>query len=76
MTQRIDIRAGDNKTNSGDSREARPWVSVWFDCCKMYQRVYRNVAGTAYVGRCPRCLASVTLKVGPGGTASRSFTAR
>ncbi|NLX14963.1 MAG: hypothetical protein GXY44_15115 [Phycisphaerales bacterium] len=54
----------------------RPWIGVQFECCDVYARVYRNQEATAYVGRCPRCLRKVQVRVGPGGTDTRMFRAR
>lgn len=54
----------------------RPFVSVQFACCSVYQRIYRNAAGTAYEGRCPKCGVPVRFVVGQGGTESRSFIVR
>lgn len=54
----------------------RPWIGIRFDCCGAYARVYRNPDATVYVGRCPHCLQTVTLRVGPGGTDQRFFVAR
>jgi len=59
----------------GAGLQGRPWVGIRFDCCGVYARVYRNREGTAYRGRCPRCLRAITLMVGPGGTDARFFVA-
>ncbi|HBS28614.1 MAG TPA: hypothetical protein DEB06_03985 [Phycisphaerales bacterium] len=52
------------------------WLGVWFRCCHIYARLYRNAQGTRYTGACPRCGSSVSAKVGPGGTSQRFFEAR
>jgi hypothetical protein len=54
----------------------RPFLSVHFACCGVYQRVYRDPGGKAYHGRCPRCARAVTFAVGEGGTSARSFVVR
>lgn len=54
----------------------RPFLSVLFECCGVYQRVYRDADGAAYNGRCPRCGSPVTFHVGASGTSSRFFRVR
>jgi hypothetical protein len=54
-------------------RSKRPFLSVHFACCGVYQRVYRDQGGKAYRGRCPRCARAVTFAVGEGGPTARSF---
>ena len=55
---------------------ARPYVSILFECCNVYARVYRRPDDDAYHGRCPKCLRPVRLRVGPDGTPARIFRAR
>ncbi len=50
-------------------------MGITFKCCNVYTRIYVNKAGTAYVGYCPKCAVKVELKIGPGGTDARFFTA-
>lgn len=61
--------------NAAPTLRNRPWLAVHFKCCQVYTRIYRNAAGTAYEGRCPRCGSPVNASVGPGGTRNRFFTA-
>lgn len=49
------------------------YLGIMFNCCSVYSRIYKNKDGTAYVGRCPRCLKNVRIPVGEGGTSERFF---
>ncbi len=57
-------------------RQPRPYLSVLFSCCSVYQRIYRSPNATTYAGRCHKCGATVSFPVGPGGTSSRFFIAK
>jgi hypothetical protein len=46
---------------------------VLFECCSVYQRIYRDPNGKSYTGRCPRCLKPIRFLVGETGTACRDF---
>ncbi|HWB08027.1 MAG TPA: hypothetical protein VG826_02195 [Pirellulales bacterium] len=74
--------AGENLDLSSDPPEpgggasaSRPFVGIHFACCDVYTRVYVNRKATAYQGNCPKCSKRVRLRIGPGGTDSRFFTA-
>lgn len=56
--------------------QTRPWKMVWFRCCHVYGRMYRNISRTHYIGRCPRCAAEVSARIGPDGTNATMFEAR
>ena len=53
----------------------RPFIHVRFACCNVYTRIYRNRAGDAYVGWCPKCAKQIRVKIDPRGTDSRFFEA-
>lgn len=55
--------------------DVRAWLGVWFKCCHVYGRMYKNGLGTGYHGNCPKCGAAVRARVGTGGTSRRMFTA-
>jgi hypothetical protein len=53
----------------------RRFVGIHFRCCDLYVRIYINRDETAYAGNCPKCAKRVQLRIGPGGTDARFFTA-
>jgi hypothetical protein len=74
--EHLDLSSESNLPSSnvrpGDGRR---FVGVHFVCCDVYTRVYLNRDETGYEGNCPRCAKRVRLRIGPGGTAARFFTA-
>lgn len=59
-----------------EERAKRAYLGIMFNCCSVYGRIYKNKEGTAYVGRCPRCMRSIKIAVGEGGTSGRFFNAQ
>ncbi len=53
----------------------RFWVSVHFDCCNVYQRVYFPKGSRSATGRCPRCLRTVSFELSEDGERGRFFRA-
>ncbi|HOE65483.1 MAG TPA: hypothetical protein PLO62_03065 [Candidatus Hydrogenedentes bacterium] len=57
-------------------RKPRPYIGVHFKCCNVYIRVYLDRFGRTFSGHCPKCMRRIEIKVGPGGSASRFWTAK
>ena len=72
---RLDIEGLEDEAAPVSGRKPRAWLGIHFDCCGVYTRIYRNRAGTAYEGVCPRCARRVVVRVGEGGTDARFFVA-
>ena len=74
--ENLDISSGRRPSRpAGKKGRGRRFVGIRFACCDVYTRVYVNRAETAYEGRCPRCFAEVSIRIGPEGGSCRFFTA-
>ncbi len=56
-----------------NKRTQKKFLGILFECCGVYGRIYQNKDGTAYVGRCPKCMRAIKVKIGEGGTGQRFF---
>jgi hypothetical protein len=63
----------DRADANAPANSSRPYISVHFACCGVYQRIYRSADRKRYEGHCPRCARPVRFLVGPGGTDARQF---
>jgi hypothetical protein len=59
-----------------EPKQKKKFIGILFECCNVYRRIYMNGEGDAYAGHCPKCRREVRIRVGPGGTDNRFFTAR
>lgn len=58
-----------------ETNKSTNFLGIMFECCNVYARIYKNKEGTAYVGRCPKCMRTVKVPIGEGGTNTRFFRA-
>jgi hypothetical protein len=70
---KLDISSLSTEGKGASESPPRPFLSVLFTCCNVYQRVYRLPSGEAYRGRCPKCAREVNFPIGQGGTTTRFF---
>ncbi len=72
---RLDLTSDPGSTQPEMDASNRSFLGVQFACCGVYARIYANPGGSAYQGHCPRCGRPLQIKIGPGGTDQRFFTA-
>lgn len=80
LTTGLNLTRHGMRTNQRAARlradnEERPWIGIRWMCCNVYSRVTRHPDVKKYVGRCPRCLKGLKIRVAPGGSNCRMFVA-
>ncbi|MDR1520052.1 MAG: hypothetical protein LBU23_07915 [Planctomycetota bacterium] len=60
----------EEKGMAGSGGRRREHLAIHFRCCHVYGYIYKNKAGSAYSGFCPRCLAKVEVGISHDGTGS------
>ena len=66
----------DSKRARDGAHPGRPFISVYFECCGVFARIYRRPNQPFYHGHCPKCMRPVHVRVGREGTSARIFRAR
>ena len=64
----------DNESKVAINSQKKKFFGIFFSCCNVYGRIY-NHSEKQYEGRCPRCLRTLTIKIGRGGVGDRFFIA-
>ncbi len=72
---RLDLTSDPVPPPSPSDASSRSFLGVNFACCGVYARIYVNPERSAYLGHCPRCGRPLQIKIGPGGSDQRFFTA-
>jgi hypothetical protein len=72
---RLDLSSEPPNPQPEGAASGRSYLGVHFACCGVYARIYVTSERTAYRGHCPRCGKPLQIKIGPGGTDERFFTA-
>ncbi len=62
----------DESARESDGKK-REFVGIFWECCKVYSRIYLNSRGTAFVGWCPKCARRVQMNISQSGSKSRFF---
>jgi hypothetical protein len=70
----LDLSIGDDSP-AANRTGGRRFIGIQFACCGVYARIYVNKEETAYEGHCPKCFRKISVRIGPGGTDNRFFTA-
>jgi hypothetical protein len=70
------MAGGEREEERAGGRARANFLSIHFRCCGVYAPIYRNAAGTAYAGHCPRCRRAARVAIGAGGETGRIFTAQ
>jgi len=71
----LDLTIGEDSLRQS-KKAPRAFLGVMFKCCHIYCRIYKNKAGTAYEGNCPRCMKKISIAISANGSSGRFFEAR
>lgn len=74
--KRLNLTSDPNDGRTKKKRGKKKFLGIRFECCSVYARIYLREDGTAYEGRCPRCLRPLRIRVGAHGKNARFFRAQ
>ncbi len=59
----------------GSRTQKRPYLSIYWKCCHVFSRIYKDKNQIKYEGFCPNCRAYLTVPIGSEGVSQRTFIA-
>ncbi len=65
----------DEDREQENNSSKRAYIHVYFECCNIYQRIYKRRNREAYIGWCPGCGRRVYVRISSSGTDCRFFRA-
>lgn len=55
------------------NKSPKRFLSLYWECCHVFSRVYKSDDGKSYQGNCPKCRIGISVPIGPDGTTRRCF---
>ncbi|HOQ89903.1 MAG TPA: hypothetical protein PLO53_10600 [Candidatus Hydrogenedentes bacterium] len=60
---------------AGQPTSARPWLGIYFSCCRVYARIFLNPNRDTFTAHCPRCARPLRIRITPDGCTDRFWIA-
>lgn len=56
-----------------EAKRKKDFIGVIFKCCNKYSGIYLDEDRSSFLGWCPKCGATMEIRISPNGSASRFF---
>ena len=71
----MDIIENFDFSSKDDRSSKRKFLSIYWKCCHVFSRVYKNEGLNQYQGYCPKCNRKLIVPIGKDGSNRRIFIA-